>query len=337
LVPVHELTAPSEEDARDLPQFLTQFLVPPDLQHSLAGDAPLILEVDPYTAIVPWEFLMARRFDGAAEPLAIRQCLARQMRTTYARTDVDEPSVEGMKALVVGDPGDPARGQALPHARTEAVAVAAVLRKHKIEPDLLIGAPGTLPTTGARFATRLDVLARMLTGNYDIVHYSGHGVFDPAHPELSGWLFADGLLAARELAQFTRAPRLVMANACWSAARPDMSAAGEPEPGRQGELAPVLADEFLRVGTGHFVGATWRLPDRSAEEFATLFYDALFGAGPQRPVTVGEALRRSRQQLWEAAQRAAVQTAEQRSAWAAYEHYGDPGDYLVPTAAGRPR
>jgi hypothetical protein len=335
---ISRLTAPSEEDARTLPPFLTQFLVPTDLQNNLAGDAPLVLEVDAYTATVPWEFLIMPSLEGeGAQPLVIRQCLARQMRTTYARTDIDEPSAEGIKALIIADPGDPARNQDLPHARAEGVAIAETLTKHKVAVDLLIGAPGTPSTTGARSASRLDVLARIVTGTYDIVHYSGHGVFDPVHPELSGWLFADGLLAARELAQFTRAPQLVMANACWSAARPDVPSSGDPGRGSQGQLTPVLADEFLRVGTGHFIGATWRLPDRAAQEFATSFYDTLLGTGQEPAVTVGEAVRRSRRKLWEAAQGDAELSAEQRSAWAAYQYYGEPGDYVIPPARGQLR
>lgn len=257
---IRRLTAPNDRDARELPKFLTRFLVPLDLQVYLSGEAPLIIEVDPRTARVPWEFLMPASPDAreTGEPLAVGQCFARQMRTSYARTDIDAPAPQEMHALVIGDPGAGELG--LPGARAEAVAVAEVLTRHGINVEAYIGcadaplADGTLP------ATRLDVLAKVLTGRYDVIHYAGHGVFDPAEPELSGWLFSDGLLTARELTQLSRAPWLVMANACWSAARPEAGSDGpagiHPPPGRAGELAPVLADEFLRVGVGHFVGAS---------------------------------------------------------------------------------
>jgi hypothetical protein len=339
---VRRLSPPSNDDLTELPAFLTRFMVPVDLQRYLDGQAPLIIEVDLYTAGVPWELLVCPGQNAGQNPgdepapLAIQQCLSRQMRTTYARTDPEESSVEQMRALVIGDPGDPRQGNSLPEARSEAADVAEVLREHKIEVDLFIGAPGSEPTPNARFATRLDVLAKMHNRNYHIIHYAGHGVFDPKNPELSGWLFADGLLAARELIQFSQAPRLVMADACWSAAHPDASEKA-PSPEQRGQLAPVLADEFLRVGTGHFIGASWPLPDKEARTFATSFYAGLLGSDGQDPLSVGQAIRRSRQLLWNEVKEAEFASPERRCAWAAYQHYGDPGDRLIPEVTTGPR
>jgi hypothetical protein len=327
---IRRLTAPEERDAEELPHFLTRFLVPLDLRAYLSGDAPLIVEVDPRTARVPWEFLMPATDGENLEPLAVRQPLARQMRTTYARTDIDAPAPQEMRALVIGDPGG--GNLSLIGAREEAVAVAAVLKRHGLRVEAYIGSADSPPTEEARPATRLDVLAKVLTGRYDLIHYAGHGVFDPESPELSGWLFADGLLTARELTQMSRAPWLVMANACWSAARPDTgsinAAAVQPARGREGELAPVLADEFLRVGVGHFVGASWRVPDGNAREFAVRFYERLLGEGEAARENVGQALLGARREQWTSSRRRLQATPEQRNAWAAYQHYGDPGDGL---------
>lgn len=336
---VQRLTPPSDEDVTELPAFLTRFMVPLDLQHYLDGQAPLIIEVDLRTARVPWELLVCTQQSsgqGTAdepEPLAIQQCLSRQMRTTYARTDLEESPVEEMRALVIGDPGDPGSGMSLPEAREEAADVADLLRDHKIDVDLFIGAPGSQLTPSARFATRLDVLAKMHNRNYHIIHYAGHGVFAPNNPELSGWLFADGLLAARELTQFSQAPRLVMADACWSAAHPDTPANEAPQRGDPSRLAPVLADEFFRVGTGHVIGTSWALPDKEARTFATSFYNALLGGDGKPPMSVGQAVRQSRQHLWKETRKAQAASPEQRCAWAAYQHYGDPADHLVPEVA----
>ena len=329
---IRRLTAPNDRDARELPKFLTRFLVPLDLQVYLSGEAPLIIEVDPRTARVPWEFLMPSSPDAreTGEPLAVAQCFARQMRTSYARTDIDAPAPQEMHALVIGDPG--AGALSLPGARAEAVAVAEVLTRHGINVEAYIGCADTPLEDGTLPATRLDVLAKVLTGRYDIIHYAGHGVFDPAEPELSGWLFSDGLLTARELTQLSRAPWLVMANACWSAARPeagsDSGAGIDPPPGRAGELAPVLADEFLRVGVGHFVGASWRVPDDTAREFAVSVYRHLLGEGQTNRDTLGRALLQARTELWTASRSAPSAAPERRNAWAAYQHYGDPGDGL---------
>jgi hypothetical protein len=333
------LTAPDDRDSRELPAFLTHFLVPLDLHASLSGEAPLIVEVDARTARVPWEFLMPAAA-GANEPdtpLAVQQCLARQMRTSYARTDVDAPAPEEMRALVIGDPG--AGPLSLPGARAEALAVMQMLSRHGIEVDAYVGAGADAPD-GSRPATRLDVLAKVLTGRYDIVHYTGHGVFDPQAPELSGWLFADGLLTARELTQLSQAPWLVMANACWSAARPgagSREAGPEPPRGREGELAPVLADEFLRVGVGHFIGASWQVPDVAATEFAVTLYGRLLGQDQPTRDTVGRSLLEARRQRWKAARDLQHASPEQRNAWAAYQHYGDPSDALRSRVLPGPR
>src|SRR3712207_8905320 len=74
-----------------------------------------------------------------------------------------------MRALVIGDPcgGD----LSLAGAREEAVAVAAVLKRHGIRVEAFIGSADSSPPEEARPATRLDVLAKVLTGRYDLIHY----------------------------------------------------------------------------------------------------------------------------------------------------------------------
>ena len=47
-----------------------------------------------------------------------------------------------LRALVIGDPGDPDAGLALEGARREALEVASLLRARGVLVDVLIGAPG---------------------------------------------------------------------------------------------------------------------------------------------------------------------------------------------------
>lgn len=328
---VRRLTAPADDDARDLPRLLSRWVLPTDLRHHLTGETPLVIEVDVHTARLPWEFLLP---EGAAadeddpEPLAVRACLARQLRTSYARTDVQSGFHGPPRALVVADPGDPAKGDDLPMARSEGVTVTEALRGVGFVVEAFIGAIGTPLEEGARHATRLDVLTRLMTGRFDVVHYCGHGVFDPDRPDLAGWLFADGLLAARELSQLRRAPWLVVANACWSAARPATAAPASTSAdagGRAADLVPVLADEFLRAGVGHLVGTSWRVPDDGGRRFAEVLYGALLGAGGRAPTSVGQAVREARRDLWTRG-RGSTGRPEVATSWAAYQHYGDPGD-----------
>ena len=49
-----------------------------------------------------------------------------------------------LKALVIGDPGDPELGKNLPGARREAMEVATFLDSCDVDVKLMIGAPGSL-------------------------------------------------------------------------------------------------------------------------------------------------------------------------------------------------
>ncbi|WP_406865131.1 CHAT domain-containing protein [Streptomyces sp. HUAS MG47] len=366
---VDRLTEPSAEDARDLPDLLSRFVVPPDFQQLLTDEATVLLELDQETALVPWEFLadVKQRSGERDAPLAVRTPLSRQLRTRYSRVLAEETSAGPLKALVIGDPGDPEKGFQLPGARAEAVAVAAQLRRLGVEVTLFVGAagsgrpadPGPPADSGRRAgserpvdvapATRLDVLRVLLAGGHHIVHYCGHSSFDTSASGVrSGWVFADGLLTAQELVQLERPPRIVVANACYSSRLADTGRA-EPLPGTpwgspQARLVPSLADEFLRVGVAHYVGAGWRIPDDQATAFSTTFYTHLLESGPGGPEhTVGAAVHAARRALYQERDGSpgavaggprqdppgAAPERRRNSTWAAYQHYGDPTDPFV--------
>jgi len=98
-------------------------------------------------APVHWEMMA----DDDGEPLSLNVAVARQLRTTFSPGPLMALPPGPLRALVIGDPGDPAAGHSLPGARREASAVAALLRRKGVEVVELIGAPG--PTAGARSPT----------------------------------------------------------------------------------------------------------------------------------------------------------------------------------------
>ncbi len=350
---VQRLTAPNSDDAAQLPRLLRRLVVPEDLQPHITarGSVPIVLEVDPEAAELPWEFLTDREYDEGqvAEPLALRTPIARQLRTSYARVAADLDDSAGLRALVIADPGPV--GLQLPRAREEGIAVWELMRRRGVDATLFVGSaesPEKPPPPGARFATKLDVLNELLAGRYDLVHFAGHGTMDPEHPERAGWVFAGGDVTARTLAQPAWAPRLVMANACWSAAglgKPGAEApigVGAPERQAQSRLTTVLADEFLRVGVSHYIGTSWRMPDGTGSDFALEFYERILPANGHRGEPVGRALCAARAKVWrDRRQDAAVQAVPEPApevlcAWAAYQHYGDPADALEPSGATVP-
>jgi CHAT domain-containing protein len=167
---------------------------------------------------------------------------------------------------------------------------------------------------GVKPADRLEVLSLLLRGNFDLVHYAGHGDFDPEQPNRVGWLFARGLLTPGEIGRLERVPAIVISNACLSA-RTSQVLEGKrqaDEARSEAGLLPSLADEFFRLGVRNYVGTAWEVNDVGAELFAQTFYDALLSGE-----SFGEAVRRARKALWH-------DRGTFGSLWAAYQHYGDP-------------
>jgi hypothetical protein len=326
------MTDPEYDKVPALSAFMTRLILPREFRELLDGDAPVVFEVDRGMARVHWEMLAKSIADkNAGVPLALHTQVARQLRTTYS----PPPSVERrrlgpMRALVIGDPGDPKQGDSLPGAREEALAVADVLRQKGFDVTAMIAAPSVArqgKLHDVRPASRIEVLSELMQGDYDLLHYAGHGDFDPQHPETVGWLFEGGLITARELERIDLAPRLVVANACLSGLTSDRLARGDTtfEGKTEADLLPGLADEFFRRGVRNYIGTAWEVNDLGAVMFARTFYDHLIPAAgaAANPTTIGAALLAARQRL---------QREERKfgALWAAYQHYGDPTQAFMP-------
>ncbi|GAA2746248.1 CHAT domain-containing protein [Kitasatospora cinereorecta] len=340
---IERLTEPCRRDAAELPPLLSRLLVPIDFQQLIAEDTAVLMDVDRATALVPWEFLTDIRqgLGDGRKPLAVRTPISRRLRTEYAEVGPERTAEEGLRVLVIGDAGD--ANHRLRGAREEALETLRVLKALEgVEVTAFIGAPGFVAQEepGIEAATRLDTLRALLGSGFDIVHYCGHGTYVPGAGRRSGWVFEDGLLGGRELMHLDRPPRLVVANACWSA-QPGVVPAGS-RTGRaseerlavkpESEFVSTLADEFLRAGVRHYIGAAWRVPDRLAVDFARTFYDRLLGRTDGDGASVGEAVRAAREAVHTERE---ISTSDDKGfrthcAWAAYQHYGDPTDTLIP-------
>src|SRR5581483_4202666 len=127
-------------------------------------------------------------------------CLARQIELNApGRAAALPPPRARLRVLVIGDP----RGD-LPAASAEAAAVEHALRG--------LGADVTrlpAPVSYAQCSAALD------DGEFDVVHYAGHARFDPLRG--GALVLADRDLTAEDLATRTHLPRVLFANACYSA------------------------------------------------------------------------------------------------------------------------
>jgi len=121
-------------------------------------------------------------------------------------------------------------------------------------------------------------------GQYDVVHFAGHGRYNRDEPEQSAWQFSDGPLYAFELrhtlANAERTPWLVYGSACESGREAEQLGHGSHE-GVYG-----MASAALSEGVAAYIAPLWKIPDIDATNLATLFYQALL----LRRTSVGEAL-----------------------------------------------
>lgn len=315
---------PAPGELRRIGRLLRRLLVPPDFSPLIDGTSRLVFEVDRRTAAVPWEVMeyegMVGSAGGPARPyLGLNVEIARQMRTILSPPPVLEAVMRGpWRALVIGDPGDPARGEDLPGAQLEARVVAELLQTAGFEVTSLIGAQGRSGSDEP--ASRSAVIDLLLGGEqpYDILHYCGHGDFDPNDPRAAGWLFADGILGRNELqiALERGAPPLVVANACLSGRTSEtVTRGGNNEPLDELHLLPGLADTFFERGVQNYIGTSRQVDDDGAVVFARTFYSTLLDSPP---ASVGHALLAARRALAASADRFGT-------LWASYHHFGDPG------------
>ena len=327
---VRRMVDPASESVQELGRRMNGLLLPRDFRDIVREtNGPVVFEVDREMAKVHWEMVAqdaTRGADGKALGLSVQ--VARQLRTAYSTVPAAElRQTDTLRALVIGDPGDPELGHDLPGARREAMEVAGFLDSCGVEVTLMIGAPGSPPE---RFkgetvpnASMFDVLSELMDGGYDILHYAGHGDFDSRDPTArSGWQFKGGLLTARELERVDLAPRLVVANACLSGLTSDRTSVDARAGRLDADLLPGLADEFFRRGVRNYVGTAWEVDDLGAISFARTLYESLLKGDGKGDRTLGAAMLAARSKL-------AEQQSRFDALWAAYQHYGSPGFTLT--------
>ena len=328
----------NEDEVMQAARLLRRLLIPPDLRALLTGASQLVLDVDRDMAAVPWEVMQVDADDmmsssSELEPVMVHLGLARpvsrQLRTSLSPSSSNISKARGpLRALIIGDPGAPDRGDSLPGARREALAMAALFESLKVEAHTLLGAPGH--SDGYAPATRssvIDMLSRRAS-SYDILHYCGHGVFDPSDPSESGWLFADGILGPNELrlALESGAPPLILANACLSGRLADLTAKSgtrSAETWSEHGLVPGLADAMLQYGARNFIGTCREISDEGAVKFAEVFYRRVIPSSNSEAESVGAALLAARDALY-------TERKLYGSLWATYQHYGNPAWRLRP-------
>ncbi len=303
-------------------RLLHNYIFPEEFERVIDDGRPLTLVLDKDTARLPWEMACygspdRRRYFGP------NLKLTRQFRTMLAGIPgIPPPINKSLRVLLIADP---AKDQPLPYATEEGELVEKILMefKDKVQDRLTIEIESRI---GPKECKAVEILALVLNEPWDIIHYSGHAVYNVDKPNDSGWVFSNGvILSAREIFRVRQVPRLVFANACFSAATggPDKTPAVEvADQDGKAPLLPAeetnrklagLAEAFFERGIQNYIGTGWRVGDGDALEFAQIFYqEALEGR------LLGDALAKARQKIFDSG-----------STWGAYQHYGQSNARII--------
>lgn len=289
-----ELLLPGGETGRRASRLLGRMLVPDDFRREFRPRRPVTFIVDRSTCDVPWEMLeIPGRLRG---PLGLAVPVVRQLRMEASPgPGAAARPHDALRVLVIADPAA-GEGLRLPGAAEEGRMVADLLRRAGGAAEMPIRVTERI---GPHSCDVTEILALLLEGSFDCVHFAGHAIAPGTRPSAGGWILGTGkggravTLSARELFRARRPPRMVFANACLT-----------------GRLTG-LAEAFLAAGVSHYIGAAWRIADADARQCAVAFYSALL----RRGTTIAAALLAGRR---------AVRAAP--ASWGAYHHYGNSTD-----------
>lgn len=232
----------------------------------------ILLFVDETVIHLPWEFMRGR--DGT--PLFVTP-LSRVVTSRVVPERGRDPEAEDpeIRILAVENPTE------------DLVATERVI---EVLSGLEDGGAGVEVTVlGAKQATKRRFAEAVEGKAFDIIHFAGHGVFDPAKPSDVALLLNDGPLVDEDVLRlgWSAPPFVVFNSSCEG---------GRAAPGRRIVLgrrrSNGLAAAFLARGVEAYLAHYFLVPDASAAQFAEEFYQGLFGIR-----NVGRAVQEARESL----------------------------------------
>ncbi|MEA3001288.1 MAG: hypothetical protein QOH81_76 [Sphingomonadales bacterium] len=323
---------------------LFQLVWPAELKQTSQEDRNLRLILDEAAAALPFELMddraapVAGEGEGDSAPPAIRRGMIRQLiQTRFARLQTSPHG--GERALVIGDPrgGSPAEDfPALPGAREEAEAVAALLEEQGFEVVRLIGDDVTPDA----------VVEHVLQGGWTILHVSAHGIYDYAFrsdravataagwdgvaghytgPRYTGVVLGDRLTLAPSILQSMPDPPVLAFINCCDLASIDPDDEAALRAAARPEFAASFAGELIALGGRAVIAAGWEVSDHGALVFAQSVYRELLANNQG----FGEAVRIARGDVYD--------QDRDDATWGAYQCYGEPDWRLRPDSEMPPK
>jgi hypothetical protein len=279
-------------------------LIPNDFKEQLKRHGNINWILDYNTAEYPWELLQDNVTD--TKPLCVSSGMIRQLASDKIRSVIKSSSVDN--ALVVADPDLKGFASQLPGALKEGQKVSELLTSNGIN------------TITSFKGNPSEIIEKVFSNEYRIIHLSGHGEFKEDNPTGSGMVIGNNMfLSTREIKQMSTVPELVFVNCCHIG---KTSGAAEELYQNRYKLAANIGTQLIENGVRCVIAAGWAVDDSAALEFAEIFYNRMFGG-----YAFGDAVLDARKSVFE--------KYGYTNTWGAYQCYGDPFYSFKQTQRGR--
>jgi hypothetical protein len=218
----------------------------------------VLLDVDETILNLPWELI-----GNLQRPIPLETPFGRLVSTRIILRQGRDPVQEDQVVHILAV-SNPTLDLAVSEAEIRSLQdLQGAHGSFKVEVDVLAREQATL----AHFSQKLA------DGDYDMLHFGGHGFLDRDTPGLSVLRFADGNLTADDVLElpWKKPPYFVFNSACESGrgvgSRRLVSAEGQTN---------GLAAAFLASGVYGYAGYFWPVTETGASIFAKTFYKNLF-------------------------------------------------------------
>lgn len=278
---------------KELGSYILEQMIPKKIRDPLSGinDQSLVLTTNDHQ--IPWELAY-----GGKNFLCLKCAVGRRVQTAepYETPETSEKNTANrLKMLIIANPT-----QDLPEI--EAGTIAEGISKDLVEIDCISG----------REANAANILEKLKSQAYDILHYAGHANFDRVNPGESSLILSGEGMTAGYIRNVLKKPlKLVFVNACSSA-----EAAGPEYLEGDGKLSG-MATAFLMTGIDAYIGTLWPVYDQAASQLAIDFYNSIL-----RGESIGLALRDAKRNNFN-------NYGTKANTWASFVLYGSPDVRLM--------
>ena len=276
-----------------LSKALFELLIPNDFKNIFRNQTNLILKLDHQAAQLPWELLHDHQTDET--PAAVTSGFIRQLVTEDAG-DFVQVALNNNQAFVVGDPNyENDKLPQLQAAKAEAQWLSAKLKSRGFEINTLINADAP------------QIMTELFDGPYKMLHFSGHGLYDPENNEV-GIAIGNGVcIDPAMLKQIGYVPEFVFINCCYSGS---MDSEDEAYSKNRYRLAANVGTQLIEMGVKAIIISGWAVDDAAAKTFSETFYNKMFEGHD-----FGTAVQKARLSCY--------QSHRSSNTWGAYQCYGN--------------